>query len=96
MHPTSSPDIPRAPDQIVLGSATMGLHRHLGQSVHVPTPGGLLTLHIVGEMIAPSVGDLLPNGLGDGAWGYRPADDQQQPQSNNGLPPTVFDLFLVR
>ena len=98
VHPTLvAGHSPRAPDQIVLGSTTMGLlHRHLGQSVHVPTPGGLLTLHIVGEMIAPSVGDLLPNGLGDGAWVYGPAVHQQQPQSNNGLPPTVFDLFLVR
>jgi hypothetical protein len=74
------------------------LHRHIGESVHVPTPGGRLTLHVVGEMIAPSVGDLFTNGLSEGAWVYGPAVHatlSQHPQDPN-VPPTVFDLFLVR
>ena len=92
---------PRGPDQIVLATRTMQLlHRHLGQDVHVPTPGGLLTLHVVGQMIAPSVGDLFTNGMGDGAWVYGPAIHAQQAalaqQAQNGLPQSSFNLFLVR
>ncbi len=101
VHPTLlAGHEPRRPDQIVLASDTMQtLHRHIGQDVHVPTPAGLLTLHVVGQMVAPSVGDLFTNGMGDGAWVYGPAihaqqASQQQPQ--NGLPQSSFNLFLVR
>jgi hypothetical protein len=90
---------PRAPDQIVLAAKTMdALHRHIGQDVHVPTPAGRITLHVVGEMISPSVGDLFTNGLGEGAWVYGPAIHRQlsaHPLSAN-VPPAVWDLFLVR
>ena len=99
VHPTLiAGHPPRAPDQIVLATKTMEtLHRHLGQTVRLPTPGGVLTLRIVGEMIAPSVGDLLTNGMGEGGWVYGPAVHRQLPtQTPNGLPATVFDLFLVR
>ena len=101
VHPTLiAGHEPRRPDQIVLASDTMQtLHRHIGQDVQVPTPAGLLTLHVVGQMVAPSVGDLFTNGMGDGAWVYGPAihaqqASQQQPQ--NGLPQSSFNLFLVR
>ena len=92
---------PRGPDEIVLATTTMQLlHRHIGQDVHVPTPRGLLTLHVVGQMIAPSVGDLFTNGMGDGAWVYGPAIHAQQAtlaqQPQTGLPQSNFNLFLVR
>ncbi len=92
---------PRGPDEIVLATRTMQLlHRHIGQDVQVPTPRGLLTLHVVGQMIAPSVGDLFTNGMGDGAWVYGPAIHAQQAalaqQAQNGLPQSSFNLFLVR
>ncbi len=102
VHPTLvAGHEPRSQDQIVLATKTMQLlHRHIGQDVHVPTPGGLLTLHVVGEMIAPSVGDLFTNGMGDGAWVYGPAIHAQQTalaqQAENGLPQSSFNLFLVR
>ncbi|HWF15446.1 MAG TPA: FtsX-like permease family protein [Acidimicrobiales bacterium] len=100
VHPTIvAGHPPRAPDQIVLASKTMqALHRHLGQTVRIPAAGGVITLRIVGEMIAPSVGDLLTNGMGEGGWVYGPALHREaatQPVAN-GLPGLVFDLFLVR
>jgi predicted lysophospholipase L1 biosynthesis ABC-type transport system permease subunit len=43
------------------------------------------------------VGDLYTNGLGVGGWVYGPALRQQAAsQPTNGLPPLVFDLFMVR
>ena len=50
-------------------------------------------------MIAPSVGDILTNGLGDGAWIYGPVVRQIQAQTQanpNGPPPAAFVLFAVR
>ena len=101
VHPTLvAGHSPRAADQIVLAGNTMAvLHKRIGQSVHIPTPGGVLTLRVVGQMISPSVGDLFPNNLGEGAWVYGPAIHKQasaQTQSPSVLPPTVFDVFLVR
>jgi hypothetical protein len=99
VHPTLvAGHPPRAGDQIVLATGTMAaLHKHIGQSVHIPAPQGNLTLHIVGQMISPSVGDLFTNGLGEGGWVYGPALRQQAAsQPTNGLPPLVFDLFMVR
>jgi ABC-type lipoprotein release transport system permease subunit len=101
VHPTLiAGHAPRASDQIVLATKTMQLlHRQIGQDVHVPTPAGDLTLRVVGQMIAPSVGDLFTNNMGDGAWVYGPAihaQEDAQPQQQNGLPPTVFNMFLVR
>ena len=98
---------PQADDQIVLGTQTLArLHRRVGQTVQISTQQGPLTLHIVGRMIAPSIGDLFSNELGDGAWVYGPAVEKQQSQqpalptsgsgTGNATPPTVFNLFAVR
>jgi hypothetical protein len=91
---------PRAANEIVLASATLRqLHRQVGEFVHIPTPSGVQTLRIVGEMIAPSFGDILTNGVGDGAWIYGPVVRQvqaQAPPQANGLPPIAFVLFAVR
>jgi len=93
---------PRAADQIVLASQTLQrLHRRIGQTVTLAGPEGRpLTLRIVGRMIAPSVGDLFTNNMGDGAWVYGPAVRKQQAQTpanlDSSVPPTVFTLFAVR
>ena len=91
---------PRANNEIVLATQTLHqLHRRIGQFVHVQTPTGPLALRIVGQMIAPSVGDILTNGLGDGAWIYGPVVRQIQAQAQanpNGPPPAAFVLFAVR
>ncbi|HEY5023717.1 MAG TPA: FtsX-like permease family protein [Acidimicrobiales bacterium] len=93
--------VPRAGDEVVLASKTLqALHRHIGQAIQVAGGTGRpRTLHIVGSMIAPSVGDLFTNGMGDGGWVYGPAVRQQleqAPPSANGPPATVFTLFAVR
>jgi hypothetical protein len=84
----------------VLGSHTLRqLHRHVGETIHIATPAGPLRLRIVGRMIAPSVGDLFTNHIGDGGWVSGALARQvsaAQPQDQNGLPPTVFNLFAVR
>ena len=67
--------------------------------MHVQTPTGPRALRIVGRMIAPSIGDILTNGLGDGAWIYGPVVRQvqaQTPADPNGPPPSAFVLFAVR
>jgi ABC-type lipoprotein release transport system permease subunit len=89
---------PRADNQIVLGTQTLRqLHKQIGQSVQIAAPNGTLTLHIVGRMISPSVGDVFTNGLGEGGWVYGPAVRQHEPSSqNSATPPTVFNLFAVR
>jgi ABC-type lipoprotein release transport system permease subunit len=89
---------PRADNQIVLGTQTLKqLHKQIGQSVQIAAPNRTLTLHIVGRMIAPSVGDVFTNGLGEGGWVYGPAVRRGQASSQNGAtPPTVFNLFAVR
>jgi hypothetical protein len=92
---------PRAGDEVVLAGRTLqALHRHIGQTIQVAGPTGKpRTLRIVGTMIAPSVGDLFTNGMGEGGWVYGPAVRQslaQAPPSNSGVPPTAFALFAVR
>jgi ABC-type lipoprotein release transport system permease subunit len=91
---------PRRTNEIVLGSDTLHrLHRHVGQTVQTATPSGRLTLHIVGRMIAPSIGDLFTNHLGDGGWvsgATARRVSAAAPANPNGLPPTVFTLFAVR
>lgn len=103
VHPTLvAGHAPEASGQIVLAGKTLeSLHKHLGQTVRVPTPAGVLTLRIVGQMVAPSIGDIFPNGMGEGAWVYGPEvhrviGTSAPPSSESGLPPTVFDMFLVR
>jgi ABC-type lipoprotein release transport system permease subunit len=93
---------PRAATEIVLASQTLqDLHRTIGQTVTVGGPEGRpRTLRIVGRMIAPSVGDLFTNNMGDGGWVYGPAVRKQLAQApanpGNSVPPTVFTLFAVR
>jgi hypothetical protein len=91
---------PRADNEIVLATHTLHrLRRHVGGYVQIPTPEGVRTLRIAGRMISPSVGDLLTNGLGDGAWIYGPVVREVQsqlPAQPNGPPPTLFVLFAVR
>ena len=57
------------------------------------------TLRIVGSMIAPSVGDLFTNNMGEGGWVYGPAVRKQLAQNlanpNSAVPSTVFSLFAV-
>ena len=60
---------PRAPGEIVLGTSTLHqIGRQVGQTVRLQTPTGATTMRVVGRMIVPSVGDILTNGLGEGAW----------------------------
>jgi ABC-type lipoprotein release transport system permease subunit len=91
---------PRGLREVVLGDHTLQkLHRKVGDTVRTNTPAGPLTVHIVGRMIAPSVGDLFTNSLGDGGWVSGALARQisaSQPQAGGGLPPTVFSLFAVR
>ena len=96
---------PRARDQIVLASKTTAqLHKHIGQWVTAGGPGGqLIRLRIVGTMIAPSVGDLFTNGVGEGGWIYGPAVRAAIRQAAGGFsgsqgstPPTVFNLLAVQ
>jgi putative ABC transport system permease protein len=86
--------------EIVLGTRTLQqIHRSVGQSVVVSTPVGTVRARVVGRMIAPSVGDILTNDMGDGAW----VDAAFQAHlvnlagsgpSGSTLPP--FVLFAVR
>jgi hypothetical protein len=98
---------PRAADEVVLASKTMALlHKRIGQSVETGGPTGQpIVLRIVGTMIAPSVGDLFTNGMGEGAWVYGPAvraavqqqlQETQGPDAQSSVPPTVFNVFAVR
>jgi len=90
---------PRATREIVLGSHTLHrLHRRVGQIVQVASPTGPLSLRVVGRMIAPSIGDLFTNALGDGGWvsGAVARQVSAATPSSNGLPPIVFVLFAVR
>ncbi|HEX4163642.1 MAG TPA: FtsX-like permease family protein, partial [Acidimicrobiales bacterium] len=103
VHPTLvAGHAPQAPGQIVLAAKTMeALHRHVGQTVRLPTPAGVLTMRIVGQMVAPSIGDIFTNGMGEGAWVYGPQVHEvlattPPPGDTTGLPPTLFDMFLVR
>jgi hypothetical protein len=89
----------RAPE-IVLGSDSLAaMHKHVGDVVHAATPDGTLALRVVGRMIAPSIGDLFTNTLGEGGWvtgALARAISDSAPPDPNGLPPTVFNMFAVR
>jgi hypothetical protein len=101
---------PQGLDEIVLGSSTLEkLHKHVGQTVEmdVGPPVGQLSLHIVGSMIAPSVGDIFTNSLGDGAWisgdAFRQVQTQMASSSAadggagaSGPPQSTFGVFAVR
>jgi ABC-type lipoprotein release transport system permease subunit len=91
---------PRGLHEIVLGDHTLQkLHLTVGDTLRTKTTAGPVALHVVGRMIAPSVGDLFTNSLGDGGWISGALARQvaaAQPQTDNGLPPTTFSLFAVR
>ena len=91
---------PRAANQAVFATETLKeLHRRVGQTVQVQSPSGPVTIHIVGSMISPSVGDLFTNGMGDGGWvsGAVVREQQANEASNSSdAPPTLFTLFAVR
>jgi hypothetical protein len=101
--PLLSGRAPAAPDEIVLAPLTMSLlHKHLGQVVQLNDPDGKqYRMRIVGQMLAPSVGDLLTNGLGEGAWIDASFVHQQWRSATDpsGTPPEgtdVLNLFMVR
>jgi ABC-type lipoprotein release transport system permease subunit len=91
---------PRTADQVVFASQTLKeLHRRVGQSVQVQNPAGrLITIHIVGRMISPSVGDLFNNDMGEGGWvsGAVVKEQQAKGSQQSDAPPTLFTLFAVR
>lgn len=95
---------PRQADEIVLASKTSNnLHKGIGQWVETAGPDGQpIRLKVVGIMLAPSVGDLFTNGMGEGGWVFGPAVrsalEQAMPQtgSQGATPPTVFNLVAVR
>lgn len=87
---------PHAPDEIVLGTATLrAVHAHIGQTVRVVTPAGPLTMRVVGTMIVPSVGDVFTNSLGDGGW-VSASFLRELASSGSGGPSPAFVLFAVR
>jgi len=94
---------PRGPDEIALAPRTLSLlHKQLGQTVQATGPDGKpYRLRIVGRMLAPSVGDVLTNSLGEGAWIDASFVHQEwrSPTDPAGTPPPgtdVLNLFMVR
>jgi FtsX-like permease family len=92
---------PRTPGEIVLGSTTLRqIGRHVGQTVQLATPAGTTAMRIVGRMIVPSVGDILTNGLGQGAWVpdsyFRRFNARAARLRLSGAPPPFYQLFAVR
>ena len=90
---------PRTPGEIVLGTGTLRqIGRQVGQMVTLKTPIGASTMRIVGRMIVPSIGDILTNGLGDGAW----VPDSYFRRIRTAAarlpsaPPLFYQLFAVR
>jgi hypothetical protein len=90
---------PSGPDEIVLATRTLQLvHRRVGQSVQLGTPLGSLSMRVVGRMLAPSVGTMFSNGVGDGGW-VSPAFLQKGAELANaggGQGPPPFTIFAVR
>lgn len=94
---------PQGLHEIVFGTRTLAkLHKRVGDivAIDVGPPVGTLKLRIVGAMIAPSVGDIFTNSLGDGAWisgsAFKAVQSQIPPDSNAGPPQSTFSLFAVR
>jgi MacB-like periplasmic core domain/FtsX-like permease family len=90
---------PRTPGEIVLGSSTLRqIGRRVGQTVQLRTPAGATTMRVVGRMIVPSFGDILTNGLGQGAW--VPDSYFQRLKAKAArrpdVPPLFYQLFAVR
>jgi hypothetical protein len=90
---------PRGPGEIALGSTTLRqIGRHVGQTVRLRTPVGATTMRVVGRMIVPSVGDILTNGLGEGAWVPDSYFQRVKAEAARlpGMPPLFYQLFAVR
>jgi FtsX-like permease family len=90
---------PRTPGEIALGSTTLRqIGRHVGQTVQLRTPVGATTMRVVGRMIVPSVGDILTNGLGEGAWVPDSYFQRLKAKAARlpGMPPLFYQLFAVR
>jgi hypothetical protein len=92
---------PRAPGEIVLGGSTLRqIGRQVGQTVRFGTPAGTTTMRVVGRMIVPSVGDILTNGLGEGAWMppsyFRAFNAKAARLRLANPPPPFYQLFAVR
>ena len=95
---------PRGLQEVVLARRTLdNLHKKVGDTVpfDVGPPQGTIHLHIVGEMIAPSIGDIFTNSLGDGGWisgdAVRAAQARGQGDPASAGPPGPnFSLFAVR
>jgi putative ABC transport system permease protein len=92
---------PRILGEIVLGTSTLRqIGRQVGQTVRFGTPAGTTTMRIVGRMIVPSVGDLLTNGLGEGAWVpdsyFQWLNAKVARLHLANTPPPFYQLFAVR
>jgi hypothetical protein len=90
---------PQKADEIVLGTKTLAaLHKQVGDPVSVDSPLGTILMRVVGRMLVPSVGDLLPNGLGYGGWvsGAFLRHAQAAAASNPNVQPPPVNLFAVR
>jgi cell division protein FtsX len=94
---------PRGADEIVLGTETLKrIHRKIGDEVQVGVSDSTsIRLRVVGRMLAPSVGDLWANSLGDGGWvsGRLVHQQWRSPSNPTGTPPPGtdgFTLFAVR
>lgn len=92
---------PRTPGEIVLGGSTLRqIGRQVGQTVRLGTPAGTTTMRVVGRMIVPSVGDVLTNGLGQGAWVsasyFRWLNAKAARLHLGNAPPPFYQLFAVR
>ncbi len=90
---------PSAPDEIALATHTLNvLHKQIGQTAEGTGPDGKAhTFTIVGRMVAPSVGDVLTNSLGDGGWIDASFVHQQwrSPTNPSGTPPSGTDVLNV-
>jgi hypothetical protein len=92
---------PRTLGEIVLGGSTLRqIGRQVGQTVRLGTPAGTNTMRVVGRMIVPSVGDVLTNGLGQGAWVsasyFRWLNAKAARLHLGNAPPPFYQLFAVR
>lgn len=94
---------PAAPDEMALATRTLAeIHKHIGDRVTATGPDGKPAVFtIVGRMLAPSVGDILTNGLGEGGWVDASFVHQQwrSPTNPSGTPQDgtdVFNLLVVR
>lgn len=94
---------PAGPHEIAFGTRSLHqLHKRVGQAVTIAAPDGRrYRFRIVGTMVAPSVGDLLTNSLGEGGWVDASFVHQEwrSPSNPSGTPPPgtdVLNIFAVK